>query len=263
MIETRLALPVRSPTPFIVPWTCVAPARDRGERVRHAALGVVVAVDRDARAVADGGDDGRGRQRDLVGQRRAVGVAEGDRVGARVDRGRQAGPGVALVVAPGVEEVLGVVDDALAGGGQEGDGLADHRQVLLARDAHDLLEVQAPGLADDRRDGREGRGERLQALVLGGGGVAAPGHPEGGDLRAREGLLGQQLEELELLGVRRREAGLDHPDAEGVERAGDADLLGGREVDPRSLHPIAQGRVVELDHAGCSAGTGTGSSHSR
>ncbi len=26
MIVTRFALPVRSPTPFIVPWTCVAPA---------------------------------------------------------------------------------------------------------------------------------------------------------------------------------------------------------------------------------------------
>ena len=49
MIETRFALPVRSPMPFIVPWTCVGAGLDGGQRVGHAALGVVVAVDPDPR----------------------------------------------------------------------------------------------------------------------------------------------------------------------------------------------------------------------
>ena len=43
MIVIRFALPVRSPMPLTVPCTCVAPAFDRGQRVRDRAAGVVVA----------------------------------------------------------------------------------------------------------------------------------------------------------------------------------------------------------------------------
>ena len=42
--------------------------------------------------------------------------------------------------------------------------------------------------------------------------VAPAGHPEGRDLGVLEALAGQQLEELELLGVGAREAGLDQVD---------------------------------------------------
>ena len=62
-----------------------------------------------------------------------------------------------------------------------------------------------------------------------------------------EALLGQQLEELELLGVRRREAGLDEVDAELVELARDAHLLGRRQRQAGALHAVAQRGVVELD----------------
>ena len=48
---------------------------DGGERVRHAALGVVVAVDAE-RGVGSAPRDGAHRGGDLVGQRRAVGVAQ-------------------------------------------------------------------------------------------------------------------------------------------------------------------------------------------
>src|SRR3954447_25812488 len=63
---------------------------DGGQGVRHAALGVVVAVEPDAHAVAQRGDHGARRLGDLVRQRRAVRVAEADRVGARGRRGREA-----------------------------------------------------------------------------------------------------------------------------------------------------------------------------
>jgi hypothetical protein len=69
-----------------------------------------------------------------------------------------------------------------------------------------------------------------------------------------EALVGQELEELELLGVRRREAGLDEVDAELVELARDAHLLGGGQRQAGALHAVAQCGVVELDvgHGGSS-----------
>src|SRR3712207_9234532 len=63
-----------------------------------------------------------------------------DVLGAGVGSRVQAAERVVGVGGVCVEEVLGVVDHALAGGGEEGDGLGDHRQVLLGVDARDLLE---------------------------------------------------------------------------------------------------------------------------
>ena len=171
------------------------------------------------------------------------------RLGAGVGGRAQALQRVVAVGAPAVEEVLGVVDHALALADEERDRRADHVEVLLARDLDDLLEVQAPGLADQRADRREAVGEHAQRRVVGRRDVAAARHPERGDLGVLEALAREQLEQLELLGVRRREAGLDQVDAELVELVGDAQLLGSAERHVRALHAIAQGRVVELDHA--------------
>ena len=38
---------------------------------------------------------------------------------------------------------------------------------------------------------------------------------------------------------------LDEGDAEGVEQARDAELVGGRQADPLALRPVAQRRVVD------------------
>jgi hypothetical protein len=224
-------------------------------------------MEADPRPVAERVDDRAGRLGDLERQRRAVRVAQAHSVGAGVRRRAQALERIGRVVAEPVEEVLGVVDDALAGGSEERDRLGDHREVLIAVDAHDLLEVQRPRLADDRAD----RGERARQdphpLVLVGRHAAPARHPERGDLRPVERLAREQLEQLELLGVRRREAGLDQVHAQLVEAMRDAQLLVRGQRHPLTLHPVAQGRVVELDggHATCGAGdsTGTGSSHSR
>ena len=62
-----------------------------------------------------------------VGQRGAVGVAQGHVLGAGLDGGAQAAQRVVGVVGPGVEEVLGVVDHALALAAQERDRVRDHR----------------------------------------------------------------------------------------------------------------------------------------
>ena len=59
-----------------------------------------------------------------------------------------------------------------------------------------------------------------------------------------EALALEQLEELRLLGVGAREAGLDEVDAEVVERVRDAQLLVGRERHALALHAVAESRVV-------------------
>jgi hypothetical protein len=62
-----------------------------------------------------------------------------------------------------------------------------------------------------------------------------------------EALAGEQLEQLLLLGVGGREAGLDQVDAERVELVDDAQLLVGGEAEASAAHPVAEGGVVELD----------------
>ena len=262
MIVVRLALPVRSPTPLVVPCTCSAPASTAASAlatpqpasscgwmpIRQRSLSSATTA-RVASATCGGSDE------PLVSQSTTVSAPASAARAQAVQR-------VAGVGAPAVEEVLGVVDHALALRDQERDRRSDHVEVLLGRDLDDLLQVQAPGLADQRADRREAVGEHAQRRVLGRPAPAAARHPERGDLRVLEALAGEQVEELELLGVRGREAGLDQVDPELVELVGDAQLLGSAERHGRALHAIAQGRVVELDHATL-AGTGTGSSHSR
>src|SRR5712691_8513678 len=69
MIETRLALPQRSPSPLSVPWIWRAPARTAGHVLDHRA------------------DD----RLDLVRQRAAVGVAQHDPARAGLVSGARAG----------------------------------------------------------------------------------------------------------------------------------------------------------------------------
>jgi hypothetical protein len=197
---------------------------------------------------------------DLRRQRGAVGVAERDVLGRR--RRLQARQRVAGVVAPGVEEVLGVVDHALALGEQEGDRLGDHRQVLVAADLDHLLQVQAPGLAHERHDRSERGGEDAQRRVLLGGDVAPAGHAEGAHV-GPQALVLEPLEQLGLLRVGGGEAGLDERDAEVVEHVRHADLLLHGQRHAVTLHPVAQGGVVDRDAAhGACAGWGTTSSQS-
>ena len=88
MMLVRLALPVRSPSPLIVPWTWMQPDADGGEGVGDAALGVVVRVNRKAATVGSGRSKRPSTIRtDLIGQGPAVGVAEGDHVHAVVQGG--------------------------------------------------------------------------------------------------------------------------------------------------------------------------------
>ena len=184
---------------------------------------------------------------DLRRQRATVGVAQHDPLGPRVGRGPCAVKRIAGIFGEAVEEVLGVEQHALALSDEERDRLADHLQVLLARDAHDLLDVQDRGLSDERAHRREGLRQDPQPLVCISGHLAAACHPERDDLGVIEMLVGEKPEQLLLLRIRRWKAGLDHVHAQRVERVHDAKLLISGEAHAAAAHPVAQGGVVELD----------------
>ena len=216
---------------------------DRRERVGDRAAGVVVGVDAQRDPAERFADDGE-RRSHCRRQRSAVGVAQDHPLRPRLGRGAQAAERVAGVELEAVEEVLGVEQHALSGGREKRHRVGDHAQVLLARDAHDLLHVQERGLAHERARRDRAAGQHAQPLVGVGGAVAPPRHPEGDQLGALKALAGEQLEQLLLLRVGRGKAGLDQRDPEGVERVHDAQLLLSREAQASAAHAVAQGGVV-------------------
>ena len=160
---------------------------------------------------------------DPVGQHAAVGVAERDHLGAGLGRGAQHLERVVAVGAVAVEEVLGVEEDRLPLGAQVGDGVADHREVLLERGAQRELDVALVRLGDQRDDRGAAVAQRGDQRVVGGGDAGPPGGPEGREPRVPQvELLGGAAEELGVLGVGPRPAALDVADAQPVELARDA-----------------------------------------
>jgi hypothetical protein len=86
-----------------------------------------------------------------------------------------------------------------------------------------------------------------QAGIVGRVRVAPAGHAERGDAGGAQVLPLEQIEQLRVLGVRRREPGLDdvHPDVRQAK--GHVQLLAHREAHALALHAIAQRGVVEQD----------------
>jgi len=85
--------------------------------------------------------------------------------------------------------VLGVEQHALVVADEKRDRLGDHLQVLLARDAHDLLDMERRGLADQRAHGCKGLREDPQSLIGVRVDTAPARHPERDDLSGLETLL--------------------------------------------------------------------------
>ena len=140
--------------------------------------------------------------------------------------------------------MLGVEENALAGLGQEGDRLGDHLEVLLEPGPHDRLDLHRRRLPDEGYRRRKRLRKHGEALVLAGGDATPAGHAEGDDRRVLEGQVGEELEELALLGVGGGKAGLDHVDAQLVQPLDDAHLLLGGQRHAPAAHAVAESRVV-------------------
>ena len=126
------------------------------------------------------------------------------------------------------------------------------------RDAHDLVEVQVPGLADERdRRVRSSRPARAAPRRPRRATSLRRVMPKAADARALERLLLELLEQLPVLRVRCREAGLDVRAAEAVEQVRDLQLLADGQRDSLALHAVAQRRVVDVNRLGHRAPKGT------
>ena len=214
------------------------------DRVRDTALGVVVGVDADHLGAEALDHRARGVS-DLVRQARAVRVAQSDVLGTGLERRVEAQERVLGVVAVAVEEVLGVVDDALALRAQ--DRRPSRRSAARFSCGSVLMTFSTCSfqvLPTRVQTGAKDSPRSVSAGSSAAAHVAAAGHAEGADRRVVEALALEQLEQLRLLRVGARKAGLDEVDAEVVERVRDAQLLAGGEGHALALHAVAESGVV-------------------
>ena len=224
------------------------PGVDGRERVGDRAAGVVVTVDPDACAGRlDHVVDHVGHPR---GQHAAVGVTQGDHLGARVVRRAQHLQRVVAIVAVAVEEVLGVEEDGLPLCPEVGDRVADHREILFQRGPQGELDVPVVGLRHQRHDRGTAVAQGGDLRIVGRAQPGTAGGPEGRQLGVPQVELGDSAtEELGVLRVGARPATFDVADPEPVELAGDRQLVGDGQVEPLLLGAVAQGRVVDVEGA--------------
>ena len=231
MIVTRLALPVRSPMPLIVPCTCVAPASTADQRVGDRAAGVVVRVDPQRHLRQRSRATSATTSRMLRGQRAAVGVAQHHPLGARVGGGAQAVERVPASSAKPSKKCSASNSTRLPCAHEEGDRLGDHAQVLLAARRARPSRRAAPRSC--RRACRPARSSRRASAAPRPARrrVAAAGHAEGDDLATSAGARRRAAR------TARCSFGLDDGKPASirwmpsvVERVHDAQLLLGREA---------------------------------
>ena len=241
-------MPVRSPYPLMQPWTWLAPASMAASEFATAQpLSLCAWIPTRTPVVSMTSCTTSETQ---SGQHPAVGVAQGDDLGAGVVRRPEHLERVVAVGAVAVEEVLGVQEHLLPLGAQVGDGVADHGEVLLEGGPQGELDVPVVRLGDQGDHRRTTVTQRSDLRVVGGGAAGPARGAEGRQLRVLEVELdGRASEELGVLRVRARPAALDVAHAEAVELPRDRQLVGDREVEPLLLRAVAQGGVVDVEGA--------------
>jgi len=183
---------------------------------------------------------------EVVDERAAVGVAQGEVGCAPAFRRDQGSEGVIGIVLEAVEKVLGIVDDLPALGDEMAHRVLDHGEVFLGRGADDFGDMEQPRLADDGHDGSPGVEQHLELGVVGGGDAGAAGRPEGGDLGMTKFQPAHLGEERDIAGVGAGEAALDIVDAEMIQSFSDEELVSYGERYALTLGAVAEGGVVDF-----------------
>ena len=196
-------------------------------------------------------DDSADDVGDLRRQHPAVGVTQRHDLGAGLARDPQHLQRVRAVGPVPVEEMLGVDEDPLTLGSQVLDRVSDHGEVLVERRVQRQLDVPIMALGDQRHHRSTRVTQCAHQRIVGGVHTWSPGGPEGGKSRVDQcELASGSTEELGVLRHRARPATLDEPDAEGVQVAGDVQLVIDRQVEALLLGSVAKRRVVHLEVAG-------------
>ncbi len=105
--------------------------------------------------------------------------------------------------------------------------------------------MEIPGLADKAGGRNIGPDHRVQPGIIGCAAPAAAGHAKGD--HARGAGLWRVGEESIIRRVGPRPSALDIVDADFVQRRGNGDLVGLREIDAASLTTVAKRRVKQPD----------------
>ena len=180
MIETRLALPQRSPRPLSVPWIWRAPARTAANEFATAcsvSLWAWMPTMIAGHMLDHLADDGL----DLVRQRAAVGVAQHDPARALLVGGLGAGQRIGRIGLVAVEEML-AVEQHLAAFGLGGlHAVADRGEVFLERGLERDAHVIVPGLGDEADRLGLGVEQRGEPRIVRGRAAGPPRHAEGGE----------------------------------------------------------------------------------
>ena len=183
-----------------------------------------------------------------LGQHAAVGVAQGDDLGAGLGGDPHGLERVVAVGGVAVEEVLGVEEDPPALAAQERHGVADHLEVLGQRGAQRPLDVAGVRLGDEGDDLGLAVEQRPHLRVALGPAAGPPGRAEGRQGGVAQPQVGRGAgEELGVLGVGAGPAALDEADPQLVEVRRDGELVRHGEVEALLLRAVAQRRVVDVD----------------
>ncbi len=245
--EDRTEIGVAAPLPHPVdrPLHHRRARADRREGVGDRHVPVVVGVDSErlAHATGDLADD----PLDVLRERSAVRVAQRDPVGPPLLRRLQGQEGVPGIGPVAVEEVLGVVDHLGQVRPEIRDRFADHPEVLLERRVDRLADVEIPALPEDAGPVGLHIDEAPEVRVLGRLPLLVTGRAERDDPARRESQAAGVREELEILGVGEWPSAFDVADAEGVQPAGDGQLVLQGQGDPHPLRPVAEGRVKDRE----------------
>ena len=184
MIETRLALPQRSPRPLSVPWIWRAPARTAASEFATAcsvSLWAWMPTWSPGMCLHHLADD----RLDLVRQRAAIGVAQHDPARAVLVGGLGAGQRIVRIGLVAVEEMLAVEQHLAALGLGGAHAVADRGEVFLERGLERDADVIVPGLGDEADRVGLGVEQRGKPRIVRGRAAGPPRHAEGGEGRVR------------------------------------------------------------------------------
>ena len=185
-----------------------------------------------------------------AGQHPAVGVAQRDDLGPGLGGEPHHLERVLAVGSVAVEEVLGVEEDPPPLGAQEGDRVADHREVLGQRRAQRELDVADVGLGDQRDHGGPAVAQRRDLGVVGGPYAGPAGRAERGEPALRRSSSSRARAKNSVsLGIAPGQPPSMKPTPSSSSWRAIASLSATESLQPLLLRAVAQGGVVDVERA--------------
>ena len=141
--------------------------------------------------------------------------------------------------------MLGIEHGFVGPLGRQRDAVVDHIDILVEANAQREFHMEIPGLADQTDHAGAAAENCCQPGIVLSAAAGAPRHAKRGQAGAFQGgLVG---EECVIGRVGAGPAAFHIVDTDTVELKRDRRLVGGGEIHPLRLRPVAQGRIVNID----------------